>query len=92
MRSRDYHGSAPAFVRVRFALRILATLQEIARDYAMDILRLRAIGSGPGVSCELWLRSKHGTRRFFRIGSDSLIELGRDGRPPGASRCHGSPA
>jgi hypothetical protein len=33
------------------------------------------------VSCELWLRSRYGTWRFFYVAADRLIELDRDGTP-----------
>lgn len=72
-----------AFVRARFAPRILATPAEFERDFAPDIISLRSIGAGCGISRELWLRSKHGTWRFFRVGDNGLVELGRDGRPIG---------
>ncbi|MGA2121143.1 MAG: hypothetical protein ABSG49_03765 [Methanoregula sp.] len=72
-----------AFVRMRFAGRILATLEEIAANFHDDILRLRPIANVAAISRELWLRSKHGTWRFFRIENAGLIELGRDGRPLG---------
>ena len=70
-----------AFVRARFAPRILATPAEIGRDSAPDLLRLRSIGAGSGISRELWLRSKHDTWRFFRVGDIGLVELSREGRP-----------
>jgi hypothetical protein len=31
------------------------------------------------ISRELWLRSRHGTWRFFRVTADGLVEIGRDG-------------
>jgi hypothetical protein len=68
------------FIRVRFAPRILATLDEIARDFHDEILRLRPITNDAAISRELWLRSKHGTWRFFRLSGDGLVEIGRDGR------------
>jgi len=72
-----------AFVRVRYAERILATLNEIAAVFRDDILRLRPIANVASISRELWLRSKHGTWRFFLIENSGLVELGRDGRPLG---------
>jgi len=70
-----------AFVRVKRAERILATLQEIAQDFHDAIVRLRLVASSAAISRELWLRSKHGTWRFFRVMSDGIIELGQDGEP-----------
>jgi hypothetical protein len=70
-----------AFVRVKFAPRIRLSLAEIAADFREAILQLGAVTHDTAISRELWLCSKHGTLRFFRIIADSLVELGRDGRP-----------
>jgi hypothetical protein len=70
-----------AFVRVKYAGRILATLPDIAADFHEAISRLRSIAYDAAISHELWLCSKHGTLRFFSVTADSLIELGRDGKP-----------
>lgn len=70
-----------AFVRVKRAERILATLLEIAREFHDAIVRLRLVASSAAISRELWLCSKHGTWRFFRVVGDGIIELGRDGEP-----------
>jgi len=70
-----------AFVRVKFAPRILLSLAEIAMEFREAIILLRAVTHDTPVSRELWLCSKHGTLRYFRIIADSLVELGRDGRP-----------
>nr|WP_319375818.1 hypothetical protein [uncultured Methanoregula sp.] len=69
-----------AFVRVRYAGRILATVQEIAAAYRDEILRLRLITNDAAISRELWLRSKHGTWRFFRVSGDGLTIIGRNGK------------
>jgi hypothetical protein len=69
------------FVRVKFAARILASLQEIIAEFRDAILRLRSIPQDAAISRELWLRSKHGTWRLFRVAADGLTELDRDGRP-----------
>ena len=77
-------GSNPvAFVRVRHARFIRSVLEEIDRDFDDDIRRLRAVTQDAALSCELWLRSRYGTWRFFRVTADALIELGRDGLPLG---------
>jgi hypothetical protein len=75
-----------AFVRVRFAPQILATLTEIEAEFKKDIVRLRAIVQGAAISRELWLRSRHGTWRFFRVTADGLVEIDRNGQvyPGGA--------
>lgn len=70
-----------ALVSVKTAPRILAPVREIAADFNEDIVRFRTMIRDKAVSCELWLRSRHGTWRFFRIAADRLVELGRDGLP-----------
>ena len=75
-------GANPvAFVRVRYARFIRLVLTEIARDFNDDIRRLRAITKDAALSCELWLRSRYGTWRFFRVTADAIVEIGRDGVP-----------
>lgn len=63
------------FVRVKFMPRILAAVEEILADFRDAIQRLRAIASGLQISRELWLRSKHGTWRFFRVTADGIFEI-----------------
>jgi|GEM_PF-1332136 len=70
-----------ALVSVKTAPRILAPAREIAAEFNEDILRFRTMIRDTAVSCELWLRSRHGTWRFFRIARDRIIELSRDGTP-----------
>jgi hypothetical protein len=69
-----------AFVRVKYADRILLTLAEAEVFYCETIIGLRAIVSTENISRELWLRSRHGTWRFFRVTGNGLVELTRDGR------------
>jgi hypothetical protein len=70
-----------AFVRAKFSEHIRAMLSEIARDYQEDIRQLRSVTQDAAISCELWLRSRYGTWRFFRVTADALVEIGRDGKP-----------
>jgi hypothetical protein len=70
-----------ASICVKYAGRILATLAEIAAEFCEEIRKLRAITHDSAISRELWLCSKHGTLRFFRIIADGIVELGRDGHP-----------
>ena len=69
------------FSRVMFAPEILATIQDLADYYKKEIAQLRVIARDAAVTAELWLRSKHGTWRFFRVTPDSLVEIDRDGKP-----------
>jgi len=68
-----------AFVSVKYTEQIRATLEEITRDCEDRIRQLRSVAQDTGVSCELWLHSRYGTWRFFRVTTDALVELGRDG-------------
>jgi hypothetical protein len=70
-----------AFIRVKFAPEILASLADIAVDFREEIRRLRLIARDAAVTAELWLRSKHGTWRFFLVTEKDLIELDCHGWP-----------
>jgi hypothetical protein len=70
-----------ALVSVKTAPRILAPVREIAAYFNEDIVRFRTMIRDKAVSCELWLRSRYGTWRFFCIAADRLIELDREGLP-----------
>jgi len=74
-------GTLPiAFIVVRYGPRILAALRDLEREFRNAILQLRSIASDGSVSCELWLRSKYGTWRFFRVVGEGIVEIGRDGK------------
>jgi hypothetical protein len=62
------------FARVMFAPAILATVNELADYYRKEIARDAAI------TAKLWIRSKHGTRRFFMVTPDYLVEIDSDGK------------
>lgn len=68
-----------AFVRVKFIPRILAAPADILADFRDAIVRLRAIVQAGVISRELWLRSKHGTWRFFRVTKEGLEEIDEHG-------------
>jgi hypothetical protein len=70
-----------AFVRVTYCAQIHAQVAEIAMEFRDKLIRLHRITRHEAISRELWLRSRHGTWRFFRLMGDNLLELGRDGRP-----------
>ncbi len=68
-------------VGIRFARRIRATLHEIEKEFAEAIADLRlAPRTGP-VSCELWLYSRYGTFRHFRVHDHALAEVDPFGLP-----------
>jgi hypothetical protein len=69
-----------AFARVMFAPAILATIHEFADYYKEEIARLRVIARDAAVTAELWLRSRHGTWRFFLVTPNTLVEIDRGGK------------
>jgi len=68
------------FTRVMFAPEILATTRQLADDFKEEIAQLRIIARDAAITSELWLRSKHGTWRFFLVTPDSLVEIDREGK------------
>jgi hypothetical protein len=68
-----------AFARVMFAPEILANIQQLADDFKEEIAQLRVIARDAAITAELWLRSKHGTWRFFLVTPNSLVEIDRGG-------------
>ena len=69
-----------AFARVMFAPTILATIQELTDEFKEEIAQLRLIARDTAITAELWLRSKHGTWRFFLVTPNSLVEIDREGK------------
>jgi len=68
------------FVRVMFAPAILATIQELTNDFKDEIAQLRIVTRDAAITAELWLRSRHGTWRFFIVTPNSLVEIDREGK------------
>jgi len=68
------------FSRVMFAPQILATIHELADYYRKEIAQLRLIARDAAITAELWIRSKHGTWRFFQVTPNSLVEIDREGK------------
>jgi hypothetical protein len=68
-----------AFVRVSYCARIHAPVAEFVNEFRDELFRLGRIPAHTSISRELWLRSRHGTWRFFRLTADSLVEMGQDG-------------
>ncbi len=67
------------FARIMFAPEILATIQQLAKDFNEEIAQLRIIARDVAITAELWLRSKHGTWRFFLVTPSALVEIDRGG-------------
>ena len=68
------------FVSVMFAPKILATIPELVEYYKQDLARLRLIARDAAVTAELWIRSRHGTWRFFQVMPSTLVEIDREGK------------
>ncbi len=68
------------FARVMFAPAILASVQELADDFKSEIGQLRIIARDAAITAEIWLRSKHGTWRFFLVTPNTLVEIDREGK------------
>ena len=64
-------------IRVRLSEKIRAEIDEIQRTYSHSIADLAPVPRGGPVSCELWLYSRYGTLRFFRITGDGIEEIDR---------------
>jgi hypothetical protein len=70
-------------VRVQMARRIRADIGEIETEFADAIAGLRLVPRTGPVSCELWLYSRHGTLRHFRVEDARIVEIDCYGTPPG---------
>ena len=68
-------------VCVRRTRRIRAGIDEITYEYRETLNLIRAADNCPGVYCEFWLWSPHGTMRFFEVDGFRLTELSLTGLP-----------
>jgi hypothetical protein len=64
-------------IAIRKSRRIRAVIAEILVRYALAISALRTFPAGGPVSRELWLYSRHGTIRFFRVNGTGIEEIDR---------------
>ena len=69
-----------AHVRIRRVERIRVTAEWLEREMAEDLAALRFIVSSPEISRELWIYTRKGTFRFFRVLANSVAELDRNGQ------------
>jgi hypothetical protein len=69
------------FVKARRTDKITATIQEIEHTYRDFIAELRLFPVSAEILRELWIYSKHGTYRFFRIRETGLVEVDQHGMP-----------
>ena len=70
-----------AFVKTRRTDKITATIREIEHAYQNLIDELRLFPVSAQILRELWIYSKHGTYRFFRINERGLDEVDHHGMP-----------
>jgi len=70
-----------AMVRLMMILRLHATIAEITIEYATAVHGLCTIPFGGPVSRELWLYTRYGTLRFFRVTEAGLVEIDCFGFP-----------
>ena len=81
------------FVRIHRVGKIRCTVQDIEAECQKPIIMLRSLHGLVCVLHELWIYTKHGTWRYFRIGDVGMVEIDQDGNPisvpemePAASR------
>jgi hypothetical protein len=67
------------FVRVKRFLRILAPPAEIESEHRDLIQLLRSFPVSDSILRELWVYSKHGTYRYFRVTDTGIMEIDRAG-------------
>lgn len=69
------------FVRIRTTMRIRTLREEFEREFQEPIMRLRSFPSSVQILKELWIYSRYGTWRFFRIEDTRIVEICQDGTP-----------
>jgi hypothetical protein len=69
------------FVRVKTAGRIRGTREEIGREFPDPIMELKCFPSSGLILKELWIYSRYGIWRFFRIEDTGMVEICQNGTP-----------
>jgi hypothetical protein len=69
-----------AIVTLQKAQRLHETLADVEREYREALARIRRVPGGGPVSRELWLYSRYGVLRFFRVEDAGIVELCSDGK------------
>lgn len=69
------------FVRIRFAPKISTDIRQVESDFSGAIAGLKCVHRAGSLSCELWLYSRYGTLRYFRVGSECIEEIDCYGKP-----------
>jgi hypothetical protein len=70
-----------AFVRLRLAGRLHGPVAEISADFSGTIAGLGSFPVNVQIFRELWLYSRRGALRFFRLGAAGLVEIDCFGIP-----------
>jgi hypothetical protein len=66
-------------VRVRRKNRLHCTVPELEREFSETIVRFNGINRAGTLRHELWVYSKYGSWRFFRVEKPGLVEISREG-------------
>jgi hypothetical protein len=69
------------FVRIKRVCKIRCTKEEIGAECQEWLILLRSFPVSESILCELWVYTKQNSKRYFRVGSTGLVEIGRDGNP-----------
>jgi len=69
------------FVRIKYASRFHGTFAEIEAEYRDLIGRLRSIPGSSLVIRELWIYSRYGTWRYFRVTETGIEETSMENMP-----------
>ena len=77
-------GGVVVFVSLCRADPFRCTPAGIEMENRVRIARLRSVPASAQVLRELWIYSKYGSLRFFRVEDTWLLEIGPDGLPLGA--------
>lgn len=77
------------FVSVKRTRSLHRPVAMLGAEYREQVRKLRAVPGNPAVTRELWVCSRAGRWRFFRVGETGLAEHRSDGYPamiPGRGR------
>ena len=69
------------FVRIKRVCKIRSTKEEIGAELQEWLILLRSFPVSESILCEIWAYTKQNSWRYFRVGSNGLVEIGRDGNP-----------
>jgi len=83
-------GGIVIFVSLCRADPFRQTPEEIEAECRVTIARLRSVPASAHVLRELWIYSKYGSLRLFRVEDTWLLEIGRDGLPLSAGQVNGT--